>query len=126
VTGEAEAKTICSALAALAGAHPVVTHIDTVIASAAAEAPRASVLELAPGSLLGSFAVNSLAPVLLPQAAWPFLRKADNPKFVLIGSVAGSVAGVEQTGDGQTQHMERARPLLITRSGNCVTKWTAH
>ncbi|KAI9733533.1 MAG: hypothetical protein M1834_003133 [Cirrosporium novae-zelandiae] len=87
-----------SAFAALSSTHPEVTHIDVVIANAGTSSPRVPILDVTPDRLLGSLAVNSLAPLLLFQAAWPLLQKADNPKFVAIGSIVGSVVGVEETG----------------------------
>ena len=93
-----QANPVSVALATFTSAHPEITHIDTVIANAATVPQRSSVLELAPENLLEAFTINSLAPVLLFQGAWPLLQNAGSPKFVMIGSVAGSVAGVEQTG----------------------------
>lgn len=42
------------------------------------------------------FAVNTVGPVVLFQAVLPLLKAAMAPKFVTVGSSAGSIGGMEQ------------------------------
>jgi norsolorinic acid ketoreductase len=43
------------------------------------------------------YEINTLAPLLLFQASWPLLQASPtaSPKFVVVSSAAGSLAGVE-------------------------------
>ena len=81
----------------LAG-HPQIDHIDVVVANAGTSGIRQSILETSHANLLECLQVNALAPLRLLQTAWPLLQRAKTPKFIFIGSVAGSVSGVDETG----------------------------
>ncbi|KAF7509472.1 hypothetical protein GJ744_008035 [Endocarpon pusillum] len=74
-----------------------VSHIDIVLANAGllsmAVAPVSTV---DPAAVLEHFNVNTLGALHAFQSAWPFLRKAKAPKFVLLGSVLASIGGVEK------------------------------
>lgn len=82
----------------LSQAHQNIDHIDVVIANAGTTGARESILETKQENLLECLQVNALAPLELLQASWPLLQRAQAPKFVLIGSIAGSVSGIDETG----------------------------
>ncbi|KAH7309185.1 hypothetical protein B0I35DRAFT_441683 [Stachybotrys elegans] len=84
-------------LALLTG-HPQIDHIDVVIANAGTTGVRQSILETSADNLLECLQVNALAPLKLLQTTWPLLQRAKSPKFMFIGSIAGSVSGVDETG----------------------------
>jgi norsolorinic acid ketoreductase len=94
----AQASDTAKILAALTAGHPQIDHIDVVIANAGTTGSRQSILETSAENLLECLQVNALAPLKLLQTTWPLLKRAKTPKFVFIGSVAGSVAGVDETG----------------------------
>jgi len=79
-------------------AHLQIDHINVVIANAGTLGVRESILETRSENLFECLQVNALAPLRLLQATWPLLKRAKTPKFVFIGSVAGSVSGIDETG----------------------------
>ena len=40
-------------------------------------------------------AVNAMGPLVLFQAVYPLMKKAKQPKFVVVGSPMGSIGGME-------------------------------
>lgn len=85
-------------LASLSSAHSEVDHIDVVIANAGTTGARQSILETTSENLLECLEVNAVAPLRLLQASWPLLQRAKTPKFIFIGSVVGSISGIDETG----------------------------
>ncbi|KAL6901276.1 hypothetical protein GGI43DRAFT_404440 [Trichoderma evansii] len=83
---------------ALSQSHQTIDHIDVVIANAGTLGARESILETKRENLFECLQVNALAPLQLLQTSWPLLQRAETPKFVLIGSIAGSVSGIDETG----------------------------
>lgn len=88
---------------ALAAVHSLradhaITALDLVIANAGilnAGFPR--VEDVRPADMKAHFAVNTVGPVVLFQAVLPLLKAAVTaPKFVTVGSSAGSIGGMEQ------------------------------
>ena len=73
-----------------------VKRIDTVIANAGIMSNYDKMEEVKPGVLREMVEVNGIAPLTLFQAVLPLLRGASQPKFVLIGSPMGSIAGMEK------------------------------
>lgn len=96
---EASASDATELLASLLlGSNPQIDHIDVVIANAGTSGVRESILETRRDNLLECLQVNALAPLHMLQTTWPLLQSAKTPKFVYIGSVAGSISGVDETG----------------------------
>ncbi|KAL2139203.1 hypothetical protein VTI28DRAFT_5511 [Corynascus sepedonium] len=78
-----------------------VNHLDVVIANAGGTVGEVKPLtQVTAQSLLDNFAVNTVGPVLLFQAVHPLLEKASkdgrNPKWITVGSAAGSITNVEK------------------------------
>jgi len=73
------------------------THIDTVIANAGVLTAN-RVQDISAAEYLLHQSVNVVGPMLLFQAAWPLLEKAETPKFVVVSSTLGSVAIGPTTG----------------------------
>ncbi|TLD04003.1 hypothetical protein PgNI_11386 [Pyricularia grisea] len=73
-----------------------VTQIDVVVANAGASSGYKPVLETSPEDLVFDFTVNAVGPLRLFKAAWPLLQKAASPRFVLMTSSVGSIAGQQQ------------------------------
>ncbi|KAH8845663.1 hypothetical protein MCOR27_003322 [Pyricularia oryzae] len=74
-----------------------VAHIDVVVANAGASSGYKPVLATGPEDLIFDFTVNAVGPLRLFKAAWPLLQKAPaSPRFVLMTSSVGSIAGQQQ------------------------------
>ncbi len=74
-----------------------VESIDVVIANAGVYTPLAyqPVAEVSLKHLAEHFNINTLGPVRIFQAAFPLLKKTKEPKFILISSIVGTIAGLE-------------------------------
>lgn len=74
-----------------------IKHLDVVIANAAIFTSDAftKVVDSKPEHLLEHFNVNTIGPVRLFKATAQFLEAASRPKFVVISSMAGSIAASE-------------------------------
>ncbi|KAM3449583.1 hypothetical protein MY3296_006803 [Beauveria thailandica] len=72
--------------------------IDIVIANAGVYTPRAyqPVAQVSLTHLKEHLDINTLGPVRLFQAAFPLLKKSKTPKFILISSIVGTIANLEQ------------------------------
>jgi len=89
---EAEAQ---QAIAELKSAHNI-TALDVVIANAGIAKLFPTVEEARAEDLLEHYRTNVIGVILLFQAVLPLLRKsAKTPKFVVMGSNAGSIGGME-------------------------------
>ncbi|KAI1980464.1 hypothetical protein LOZ53_000572 [Ophidiomyces ophidiicola] len=74
---------------------PAVDHIDVLISNAGCVPPMAPAAMTSAEHLRAAFEVNTIAPLLLFQAAWPLLQKAAIPKMISITSSVGSIGGQE-------------------------------
>ncbi|MCJ1310430.1 hypothetical protein MMC25_004094 [Agyrium rufum] len=70
--------------------------VDLVIANAGIAESLDPVADISAEVLLKHVTVNAIGPMLLYQATNPLLEAASQPKFVLIGSPMGSIAGMER------------------------------
>ncbi|KAL4999607.1 hypothetical protein BDV10DRAFT_200635 [Aspergillus recurvatus] len=84
-------------LASLTTTAPEITHIDVLIANAGFAAAMTPALRTSASDLRASFEVNTIAPLLVFQAFWPFLKRAQSgsPKAIFISSSVGSIGGQE-------------------------------
>lgn len=71
-----------------------VDHLDLVIANAGVAYTYPSVAELQIADIENHIAVNVYGTVRLYQATRPLLKKAQNPKWVTMGSSAGSITAL--------------------------------
>ncbi|KAJ5463893.1 Short-chain dehydrogenase/reductase SDR [Penicillium sp. IBT 31633x] len=71
-------------------------HIDVLVCNAASVAPMTPALATSAEKLRASFEVNTIAPLLVFQAFWPFLQNsASVPKLAVISSTVGSIGEQE-------------------------------
>ncbi|KIW19620.1 hypothetical protein PV08_00193 [Exophiala spinifera] len=83
------------AVAELGSKHGV-TSLDVVVANAGISAIWPPVAEARPSDMLEHYRVNVVGVTLLFQAVLPLLKaSAKSPKFVTVGSIAGSIAAQE-------------------------------
>ncbi|KAF7958550.1 hypothetical protein EAE96_002090 [Botrytis aclada] len=68
-----------------------VERIDVLIANAGSGTCFKSTVETPLGAILTDFYTNTLAPIALYQHLPPFLKASDDAKFVVIGSILGSI-----------------------------------
>lgn len=81
-----------------AAAERVVTPLDVLICNAGAYGPqRQSTLDMDFSGALDLFSINTLGPLRLVQAFRPALRRARNPRIVVISSGIGSMAASGST-----------------------------
>ncbi|MCJ1367578.1 hypothetical protein MMC16_006712 [Acarospora aff. strigata] len=73
-----------------------ITKLDTVIANAGISTSYAPIADVPPAVLQEHVTVNAVGPLVLFQAVLPLLQASSQPKFVLVGSPLGSIAGMEQ------------------------------
>jgi len=73
-----------------------ITKIDTVIANAGIPGTLGPVVSITADEVLNNVRVNSLGPLFLFQATLPLLNKSSRPKFVVLGSQAGSIGDMEK------------------------------
>ena len=73
-----------------------IASLDVVIANAGIATIYSPVAKLPIATLKEHVEVNTYGPLLLFQAVLPLLQAAKEPKFVVMGSVLGSVGGMEQ------------------------------
>lgn len=75
-----------------------ITELDVVIFNAGIFTPDAykPVAETRVSDLKSHFDINTVGPLRLFQATLPLLDKAQDPKFVVIGSVIGTIGGLDQ------------------------------
>jgi NAD(P)-dependent dehydrogenase (short-subunit alcohol dehydrogenase family) len=73
--------------------------LDVVIANAAIGVPTGPVLETPAQAMAEHFAVNTIGPLVLFQATYPFLKaSSDAPKFIPVTSSGGSIAHAAHMG----------------------------
>jgi norsolorinic acid ketoreductase len=68
-----------------------IDHLDTVIANAGAATSMPFVRDVTVAEIQATININVFGVVLLYQAALPLLEKAKSPKWVTMGSGAGSI-----------------------------------
>ncbi|KAL5040966.1 hypothetical protein BDW71DRAFT_192700 [Aspergillus fruticulosus] len=104
-------------LASLTTTAPEITHIDTLIANAGFATPMTPALRTSASDLRASFEVNTIAPLLVFQAFWPLLKKAQGgtPKAVFISSSVGSI-GSQEPLPGGAYGPSRAAGNWLTRA----------
>lgn len=76
-----------------------ISHLDVVVASAGLSTTTAigPLAKVKPSDLAKLLDVNTLGPLRLAQATLPLLAKAPaDPRFLLLGSMQGSIGGVEK------------------------------
>ncbi|TVY28474.1 Norsolorinic acid ketoreductase [Lachnellula hyalina] len=73
-----------------------ISKIDVVIANAGTSASLGPVASITAEQVLDNMTVNSLGPLFLFQATLPLLQKSSQPKFVVLGSQAGSISAMEK------------------------------
>jgi norsolorinic acid ketoreductase len=85
------------ALNTLRISNPDIHHIDVVIANAGMSTCHASVVDTPATAVAEHISVNATSPLILFQTTWPSLKLSENPRFVLISSIVGSVHEVPNT-----------------------------
>ena len=81
----------------LRSSHPEITHIDVIIANAGISNCHASVIDTSANAVVEHMAINSISPLILFQETWPLLMLSQNPRFIFISSISGSVQEVPNT-----------------------------
>ncbi|NOH02980.1 MAG: SDR family NAD(P)-dependent oxidoreductase [Chloroflexi bacterium] len=71
--------------------------LDLLINNAGVFFPSAGFADLKPESLGQSFAVNSIAPMMVSQKLMPLLQKSDSPKIVNITAPTRPIAQLQRT-----------------------------
>ncbi|KAF4628346.1 hypothetical protein G7Y89_g9807 [Cudoniella acicularis] len=89
-SSETDAKTAISTLP-----QHGITHLDLVIANAGIGHYWAKARDVDIEELKQHYLINSIAPLVLFQAALPLLKASKSPKFVTISSALGSIAAME-------------------------------
>ncbi|KLJ12817.1 hypothetical protein EMPG_12184 [Blastomyces silverae] len=73
-----------------------ISHINTLILSAAMLTPMVPTLSITAADLRKCFEVNTIAPLMTFQALWPLLRAAEGPKkFIMLSSSVASIGAME-------------------------------
>lgn len=72
-----------------------ITRLDTVIANAGIANYFGPALTTPVKEMHDHFVINTLAPLVLFQAVWPLLEQSKSPKFFVVSSTVGSIAGME-------------------------------
>ncbi|PGH01653.1 hypothetical protein GX51_05096 [Blastomyces parvus] len=73
-----------------------ITHINTLILSAALQTPMVPTLSITAADLRASFETNTIAPLMTFQALWPLLQAAEGPKkFIMLSSSVASIGAME-------------------------------
>ncbi|KAI1407199.1 NAD(P)-binding protein [Hypoxylon sp. FL1857] len=74
-----------------------ISHLDIVVANAGLSIAIGPLAEVKPSQLAELINVNALGPLRLAQATLPLLAKSPGrPRFVLLGSMQGSIGGMEK------------------------------
>ncbi|KAG4030747.1 hypothetical protein MFRU_011g02020 [Monilinia fructicola] len=73
-----------------------ITRLDVVVANAGIATHFSSVLDVKPSQIQDHVNTNVYGPLTLFQAVFPLLDASPHPKFLLPGSVNGSIAGLEK------------------------------
>ncbi|KAH8672127.1 aflatoxin biosynthesis ketoreductase-like protein nor-1 [Tricladium varicosporioides] len=73
-----------------------IARIDTIIANASSPATLAPIASITAEEVLNHVKVNSLGPLFLFQATLPLLQKSSLPKFIALGSQAGSISDMDK------------------------------
>ncbi|KAL4752593.1 hypothetical protein BDW72DRAFT_211729 [Aspergillus terricola var. indicus] len=104
-------------LATLTSTAPAILHIDVFIANAGFATPMTPALSTSASDLRASFEVNTIAPLLVFQAFWPLLKKAQSgsPKAIFISSSVGSI-GAQEPFPGGAYGPSRAAGNWLTRA----------
>ncbi|KAL6236474.1 hypothetical protein BDW75DRAFT_206882 [Aspergillus navahoensis] len=104
-------------LASLTSSRPEITHIDILIANAGFATPMTPALRTSASDLRASFEVNTIAPLMVFQAFWPLLKRAQSgtPKAVFMTSSVGSIGGQEPL-PGGAYGPSRAAGNWLTRA----------
>jgi norsolorinic acid ketoreductase len=75
-----------------------INKIDVLIANAGIGEPFHSVLDAPIDALETFYQVNTLGPIRLYQQLWSdLLEKSDNPKFIMVSSILGSLTYIDPT-----------------------------
>ncbi|KAJ5697882.1 hypothetical protein N7488_011566 [Penicillium malachiteum] len=73
-----------------------IDHVDVVIANAGISDDFSTVHKVPIPVLRQHINVNGFGPIYLYQAVYPLLKKSEKPTFVGVGSLLGSIGGMEQ------------------------------
>ncbi|KAH8821754.1 aflatoxin biosynthesis ketoreductase-like protein nor-1 [Xylogone sp. PMI_703] len=73
-----------------------ITSLDIVIANSGLLDQYGPVTEVSPKDLRNHFEINTIAPIVLFQAALPLLNASQNPRFFVISSTLGSLELIPQ------------------------------
>ncbi|OKL61286.1 hypothetical protein UA08_03767 [Talaromyces atroroseus] len=93
-----------------------INKIDVLIANAGVGEPFDSVLEAPIDALEMFYQVNTLGPIRLYQQLWKdLLEKSDNPKFVLVSSILGSLTYIDPTPCGGYGAAKAAANYLVKK-----------
>ena len=96
--------------------------IDVLVANAGAYGPkRQSALDMDFSGALDLYSVNALGPLRTAQAFLPCLRRAANPRIVLVSSVLGSMAC-----EGSFNVAYRAAKAALNKIAQCLAADLEH
>jgi norsolorinic acid ketoreductase len=87
-TSESDAKVVAENLSSQHG----ITKVDVIIANSGISSYYGPIKETPIAEFEQHLRVNAIGPVILLQAMLPLLQAAPNPKFVVISSIVGSIA----------------------------------
>ncbi|OTB08087.1 hypothetical protein M426DRAFT_317191 [Hypoxylon sp. CI-4A] len=75
-----------------------ISHLDIVVANAGLATAIGPLATVKPSDVARMLDINALGPLRIAQATLPLLAKAPakNPRFLLLGSMQGSITGVEK------------------------------
>lgn len=93
-----EVNTPAALLSSLTRLHNI-THVDVLIVNAASSVFTPT-LETTEASIKESFAINTFLPVALFQVFHPLLIRSNNPRFVYMSSMLGSIGALQEDGMG--------------------------
>lgn len=74
----------------------MITYLDIVVANAGICKVLPKVIDVKADQILDHVKVNVMGPIFLFQATLSLLERSSNPRFMLMGSNAGSLSGMER------------------------------
>ncbi|PGH33415.1 hypothetical protein GX50_03804 [[Emmonsia] crescens] len=93
-----------------------ISHINTLILSAATQTPMVPTLSITAADLLKSLEVNTVAPLMTFQALWPLLHAAEGPKKLIMLSSSLASIGAQEPLAGSAYAMSKVAMNWATKS----------